>query len=94
MLTLCDVVGMQQGRISTRPAMLDAPLLTVLNCCSVAFRCVYGERMLTTSLMSWITGIGLLLDCTLHGTTRVCDNFTSPAQMLASLRKYEVRATC
>ncbi|XP_026291438.1 luciferin 4-monooxygenase-like [Frankliniella occidentalis] len=57
--------------------------------CVMAFRCVRGERILCTSLMSWVTGIGLLVASSLAGSTRVCDTFTSPPALLASLRRYE-----
>lgn len=58
---------------------------------SLAFRCVRGERLLSSSLMSWVSGLGLLLSCSVVGTTRVWDTFTTPAATLASLRRHEVR---
>lgn len=64
-------------------------ILTGVLYSSLAFRCVRGERLLCSSLMSWVSGLGLLLSCTAMGTTRICDTFTTPAALLASLRRHE-----
>lgn len=66
-----------------------AMLMSTMDCSS-AFRCVPGERLLCTSLMSWVTGPGLLMAATVAGTTRVCDTFTGAAALLASLRRHQI----
>ncbi|XP_034251498.1 probable 4-coumarate--CoA ligase 5 [Thrips palmi] len=64
-------------------------LLTGVLYSNLALRCVRGERLLCTSLMSWVSGLGLLLSCTATATTRVCDTFTTPGALLASLRRHQ-----